>query len=616
MSDADAPGPADDSASGETLPMPASGRPKADSFIDAPAPDDGARIERALASLPGLQVEAKLGEGGMGAVYRARQRSLNRVVAVKVLPAHLAKDRQYLARLDREGKLLAQIQHPNVIACFDMSQHEGLRYVVMEYVDGCSLAGLIKEKGTLPLNEALYLLKQTVQGLDHAHASGVIHRDVKPENLLLAKQVNAGTAILGPSPYIVKIADLGLGSSVSESEQTQITQQGSIMGSPHYMSPEQTLGEKDLDFRTDLFALGCTLLHALTGQRPYDASTVGGVLARKLTQRLPDPRESNPDLPPGACLLIHKMTARRREDRYESYAALMQDLESMLAGRPLRAKPLPNDASCVELSEKTRAELGESATAAKRIVQAHDLAKAARAGGGSKWMPALLGLAVAAGLAILFFARGSSPEANPPVKVATPTPVKPDAPAETIPALKGLRELIVNRSPQGWSFTGASKLIFNNELGALGFDPGQGWQLAEQELPAERATLTLEMTVPVFADAIEIQLPDSRGGLIAFGFAYPKHSKPISTIQRRESATLDPVGGALFSQPAPNLEDWPALAVDLGSDELTFRIDRKEVYRLKPWNRPKSISLRLAVHNGGGLFRNVRLTPPQREAAP
>ncbi|MBE7463300.1 MAG: serine/threonine protein kinase [Planctomycetes bacterium] len=592
----------------------------------APAEQSQRRVDTALASLPGLTIEGKLGEGGMGAVYRARQKSLNRSVAVKVLPAHMVQDRSFLARLEREGKLLAQIHHPNVIACFDMGEHEGMRYVVMEFVDGMSLASLIEERGRLPLREALYVIKQAVQGLDHAHAKGVIHRDVKPDNLLLAKQVNTGTTVVGPLPYTVKIADLGLAHSVAESDQTQITQQGSIMGSPHYMSPEQTLGERDLDFRTDLFALGCVLYQMLSGERPYAATTVGAVLAKKLTEQMPDPRERVPELPPGVSLLLQRMTARDKADRYASYGALLQDLEAVEHGGMPAAAVLPEDKACLKLSASTSVALPGGSVAARAAA-----GSSGTPGRGMVFGIATIGGALTLAVLVYFFylqaqtsgaevdsGRGSPTPVPPAVPGPKPAPSTP-AVANAPPAQAEVLRLIQNRSAEGWTYTGFHpNLPYNGELDALSFDPAADWQHAERSIPKTLAMLEAEMTIPASAAACEMQFQfEPGGGWVALGVRYPEGARPTAYLVRRDEK-LAQAGALLAEVKDIDLDAWVRLRVDFTDwNRADFYIGGTKVgSSTLEGAKDAPRTLRLSVQDGGGQIRNVLLMPLPRERAP
>jgi serine/threonine protein kinase len=266
----------------------------------------------------------KLGQGGMGVVFRAQHRLMGRIVALKVLPPKLVKSPGLVKRFEREVRAVAQLEHPNIVSAFDADQDKGMHFLVMQYVEGGDLASLVKEHGPLPLDQALDCVLQAARGLEYAHRRGIIHRDIKPANLLLSTD---GT---------VKILDLGLAridAQAGAADQTELTQTGAVMGTIDYMSPEQALNTKHADQRADIYSLGVSLWYLLTGRSLYGGESVmERLLAHReqpipaLADRLPASEFSTTNQ---VALegVFRKMVAKRPEDRYPSMTEVIADLQ-------------------------------------------------------------------------------------------------------------------------------------------------------------------------------------------------------------------------------------------------------------------------------------------------
>lgn len=262
--------------------------------------------------LPGLTILERLGGGAVGTVYLARHESSARLVAVKVLRREYAGNRLYLERLRREARLSARLDHPNVVKGIDLGEVDGIPFFVMEFVDGKSLKTVLRERGRLEEEEVLEYGFQLARALDHAYRHGVVHRDIKPGNLLITRD---GT---------LKLADLGLARRPDDSS---VTKDGVTLGTPHYISPEQARDPVSADVRSDLYSVGATLFHAATGRPPFDAETVAGVLSQvldeNLTPKIPDDAPISKNLE----LVLRRLLTKDPNRRYQIPDDLIRDLE-------------------------------------------------------------------------------------------------------------------------------------------------------------------------------------------------------------------------------------------------------------------------------------------------
>jgi len=254
----------------------------------------------------------QLGEGGMGEVYLAQDRELNRDVALKVIRIDLAQHPQILERFRREIQLSSKVTHKHVLRVYDLGEAAGVKFLTMEYIDGYDLASLLRREGKLPIPRVLTIFRQICEGLAAAHDEGVIHRDLKPQNILIDRNGR------------VAIADFGLAKSF---EQVSLTEAGKVIGTPHYMSPEQVKGVA-LDHRTDIYSLGIILFEMLTGKLPFTGSTPFEVMMQRVNRPSPLASDHNPQIPPYLIKVLQRCMERDPGLRYQSAAEILRDLDA------------------------------------------------------------------------------------------------------------------------------------------------------------------------------------------------------------------------------------------------------------------------------------------------
>ncbi len=272
------------------------------------------------------QITELLGQGGMATVYKGYREDIDRYVAVKVLPPHPGLDHQFIDRFRLEAKTIARLQHPHILPLYDYGVEDDIIYLVMAFVAGGSLADMM-DKGKVPLSEIDRILRQVAGALDYAHRQGVIHRDIKPDNILLDKEGNVLLADFG----IVKIVS---GESDNNTNPA-LTQTGGLVGTPAYMAPEQGSGQSNITARADLYSLGVVVYEMLTGEPPYTADTPMQVVIKHITEPVPNPRNVNQDLTPEMQNVIQRALAKRPDDRYETVTEFAEDFARAIRGEEL-----------------------------------------------------------------------------------------------------------------------------------------------------------------------------------------------------------------------------------------------------------------------------------------
>jgi eukaryotic-like serine/threonine-protein kinase len=281
--------------------------------------------------IPGYQILDRLGKGSMGVVYKARQISVDRVVAVKILLDSLAQNKEFIKRFEREAKIAAKLSHNNVVNAIDAGEVGGHFYFVMEYVAGLTIKDVLDKNKVFEEKEAIRVVMAVAEALKHANHRGLIHRDIKPENVILTKDGS------------VKLADLGL-ARLTDDEKWGLAEAGMAIGTPYYISPEQVRGQTDIDIRADIYSLGATFYHMVTGSVPYGGDNPGEVMRKHVDPRvqLVPPDHLNTRLSSGLGMVIETMLAKNREHRYSNPDDLILDLKCLTQGEsPMLAGQRP-----------------------------------------------------------------------------------------------------------------------------------------------------------------------------------------------------------------------------------------------------------------------------------
>lgn len=269
------------------------------------------RVQR----LGDFELKKRLGKGGMGEVFLARQISLDRLVALKTLSKELARKGDFVARFEREAKSMAKIDHPNVVKIYAVDSFKGIHFAAIEYIDGKSIQHWLDQLGRFSVADAVYVAIVSAEALKHAHSQNMVHRDIKPDNILVTQK------------GIVKVADFGLAKAMDE--EVSMTQSGTGLGTPLYMAPEQARNAKHVDERVDIYALGATLYHLLTGKLPFLGNTALELILAKEKGTYPNARSVRSEIPERLDLIIDKMLAKDPNHRYKSCDEVLRDLVAL-----------------------------------------------------------------------------------------------------------------------------------------------------------------------------------------------------------------------------------------------------------------------------------------------
>ena len=275
----------------------------------------GANGKKAITKVGDFELKKRLGKGGMGEVFLARQTSLDRLVALKTLSKDLAKREDFVARFLREARSMAKLDHPNVVKVYAVDSYKGLHFAAIEYVDGKSVQDWLNKLKLFSIGDAVHIAIVSAEAMKHAHDLNMVHRDIKPDNILLTSKGS------------VKVADFGLAKVMDED--VSMTQSGTGLGTPLYMAPEQARSAKTVDQRSDIYALGATLYHMLTGVLPFGGNSALELIIAKETGRYETARKVRPEIPERLDLIIDKMMAKDPKHRYNDCAEVVRDLASL-----------------------------------------------------------------------------------------------------------------------------------------------------------------------------------------------------------------------------------------------------------------------------------------------
>src|SRR5919205_113053 len=277
------------------------------------------------------RLEARIGQGGMSTVYRALDQTLQRRVAIKLLHREIASDSDQLERFRREARAVAQLSHPHIVGVIDAGEDENRPYIVFEYVEGETLKDRIRRLGRLPVDEAVACAIEIGRALEAAHAQRLVHRDVKPQNVLIDREGRA------------KVTDFGIARSM---EAKGLTATGRVLGTTDYVSPEQALGHQVTE-QSDIYSLGIVLYEMLTGETPFNADTQVAVAMKHVRDPLPDVQRRRPEISASLARVVERATAKETQNRYQDVSQMVRDLEEVLAIEAARTGQATGEATTV-----------------------------------------------------------------------------------------------------------------------------------------------------------------------------------------------------------------------------------------------------------------------------
>ncbi len=294
-------------------------------FIGNEAVEDILRLQKSAAAVPdirGYEMLEEIGSGGMGRVFKARQLSLDRIVAIKVLSPSLASDKTFIRRFISEAQSAGKLNHPNIIRAIDVGESQGSYYFAMEFVDGDTVYEILAKKGVLEEDRAIEIGLQILRAMKHAEMNRLVHRDIKPDNIMIDRT------------GVAKLCDLGLAKATTGAGRGE-TKADEAVGTPNYVSPEQAKGIADVDIRADIYSLGASMYHMATGQMPFKRKgSPLVIMAKHITEQIPHPAKLNPALSRDFCRVLEMMMIKDRDKRYQHPGEVIEDLERIRRGEP------------------------------------------------------------------------------------------------------------------------------------------------------------------------------------------------------------------------------------------------------------------------------------------
>ncbi len=443
--------------------------------------------------LGGFELDKPIGKGGMGAVMRARQVELDRWVALKILPSDLAKKSDYVARFRAEARAVARLDHPNIVRVLEAGEADGRYFFAMELIEGQSCAQRLKVIGPFSERDAIGIGMCVAAALSYGwNEAQLIHRDIKPDNILIRGRDGE-----------VKVADLGLAKSVTEvAGGTSLTTPGMVVGTLHYISPEQAQGKADVDFRSDIYSLGATLYHLLAGRPPFQGDEGVGLMVKHITEPFPPLLQHRSDVSDYLCSVLDRMTAKDRNERYSSWETVLHDLHAVLEGKPPPSLDKPNWATM------------DSTLTARVPEQMPRVASESESKSSFLWVVGI-GVLLAVTIGWMFFGNNTKP-------IPTPTSNSPSGPTidlSTIPPTANVSKFDPDSLQwQAELNQGAAVPLFNGQ-NLLGWQNGKGWQIKDGMLVVETTVQReLERDLPLddFELSWQMRLGDKTRATVDF----------------------------------------------------------------------------------------------------